>query len=113
MNTASLADTGIHTVNDDEVTQPGTAAPYATNSNPTALEVVPTNLLQREDMDIFVSGFILVNAASTDEPLFELEDVPENVNDQVWACLDLGLASSNAAVKILTDAALRALKPIR
>ena len=116
MNTAAIADSALHTVNDDEVTPPGTPAPYATNTNPTALENAPAAAdpvgLQRQDLDIFIHGFILMRSAATDAPAFELSDVPENVTDQVWACLDLDMNSDNTVVSALTTAARRALKPV-
>lgn len=107
----TFSDNALHQVNDTDVTPPGTAAPYATNANPTALPLAFEGL-QREDMDMFISGCILMKAAATDEPEFELDELPENVNDQVWACLDLGMDSTNAVVSALTTAARRALKPV-
>lgn len=107
----TIADNALHQVNDTDVNPPGTAAPYATNANPTALPLAFEGL-QRQDLDMFVSGYVLTKAAACDDPEFELADVPENVNDQVWACLDLGMDSANAVVNSLTTAARRALKPV-
>ena len=67
--------------------------------------------LTQEDLATFVAGFLITHMELSDE--LELPNDPDHLVAQVWACMDLGLTSDDKLVRVVLEAAQRALKPIR